>query len=66
MKLPSKIKFADEKVKRAFERLSTSTTEDGQLYKFLAQAFENLEHDAFTEYKFRKSLFQKNMGKNTK
>jgi len=48
MKLPSKIKFADEKVKRAFERLSTSTTEDGQLYKF------------------RKSLFQKNIGKNTK
>ena len=59
MKLPSKIKFADEKVKRAFERLSTSTTEDGQLYKFLAQAFENLEKDAFIGIQIPKKLIPK-------
>ena len=47
MKLPSKIKFADEKVKKAFEGLPNSTTEDKQLYKFLEQAFENLEKYTF-------------------
>lgn len=48
MKLPSKIKFADEKVKKAFEELKDSTTEEKNLYRFLKQAFENLETDAFS------------------
>jgi Txe/YoeB family toxin of Txe-Axe toxin-antitoxin module len=59
MKLPSKIKFADEKVKAAFELLSNSTSEEKQLYKFLAQAFENLEQDAFTGTQIPKKLIPK-------
>ena len=47
MRLPSKIKFADERVKEAFEELERSSTEDKQLCKFLTQAFENLEENAF-------------------
>jgi len=47
MKLPSKIKFADEKVQKAFEELEHCTTEDKNLYRFLTQAFKNLEADAF-------------------
>jgi hypothetical protein len=40
MKLPSKIKFADKKIKKAFEELEHSTTEDKNLYKFLQQALK--------------------------
>ena len=47
MILPCKIKFADEKVKKAFEELEHSTTEDRQLYKFLNQALKNIEENAF-------------------
>jgi len=64
MKLPSKIKFADGKVKKAFGELEHSTTEDKQLYRFLIQAFENLEHDAFSgiqlpKRQIPKAYFQK-------
>ena len=47
MKLSSNIKFADEKVKKAFEELENSEIGDKQLNKFLIQAFENLEENAF-------------------
>ncbi len=47
MRLSCKIKFADEKVKKAFEELEHSATEGKGLYKFLVQAFENLEENAF-------------------
>ena len=59
MKLPSKIKFADEKVKKAFEELEHSTTEDQQLYKFLVQAFKNLEENAFSGIQEPKRLIPK-------
>ena len=56
MKLPSKIKFADEKVRAAFEELECSTTEDAQLQKFLIQAFKNLEQNAFSGIQIPKKL----------
>lgn len=59
MKLPSKIKFADEKVKKAFEELENSTTEDKNLYRFLKQAFENLEADAFSGIQIPKKQIPK-------
>lgn len=59
MKLPSKVKFADEKVKRAFEQLECSTTEDRQLYSFLVQAFRNLEDNAFAGIQIPKKLIPK-------
>jgi len=59
MKLPSKIKFADEKVKKAFEELEHSTTEDKQVYKFLNQALKNLEENAFAGIQIPKKLIPK-------
>jgi mRNA-degrading endonuclease RelE of RelBE toxin-antitoxin system len=47
MQKPSKIYFADASIKAAFEELKTSTTEDREIYRFLCQAFENLERNAF-------------------
>ena len=59
MKLPSKIKFADEKVRQAFEELRNSKTEGQALHKFLSQAFENLKEDAFTGIQIPKKLIPK-------
>ena len=59
MKLLSKIRFADEKVRKAFEELEHSSTEDKNLHKFLVQAFENLKQDAFTGIQLPKKLIPK-------
>ncbi len=59
MKLPSRIKFADAKVRQAFEELRDSKTEDQALYKFLSQAFENLKEDAFAGIQIPKKLIPK-------
>ena len=48
MKLASKIRFADEKIKLAFQTLEHSTTEDLALHGFLAKAFENIRENAFS------------------
>lgn len=47
MILPCKIRFADEKVKKSFEELEHSTTEDRQIFTFLNQAFGNIKENAF-------------------
>ena len=59
MKLPSKIKFADEKIRKSFEQLEHSTTEDKQLYSFLEQAFTNLEENAFSGIQIPKKQIPK-------
>lgn len=59
MKLSSKIHFADQKVKKAFEELEHSTTEDKQMYKFLLQAFNGLEENAFIGTQIAKKLIPK-------
>jgi Txe/YoeB family toxin of Txe-Axe toxin-antitoxin module len=59
MKLPSRVKFADERIRIAFEGLENSTTEDRQLYTFLAQAFTNLEENAFCGIQIPKRLIPK-------
>ncbi|MFH1257074.1 MAG: hypothetical protein V1494_07345 [Candidatus Diapherotrites archaeon] len=59
MILPCNIKFADEKVKKAFEELAHSTTEDIQLYKFLSQALANIEENAFCGIQIPKRLIPK-------
>ncbi len=43
----SRVVFADEKVKRAFEKLEGSKTEDEKLLKWLNRAFDDLQDDAF-------------------
>lgn len=59
MKLPSKIKFADSKVKSAFEMPGHSTSEDRRLFYFLIQAFENLKENAFAGIQIPKKLIPK-------
>ncbi len=59
MILPCKIRFADEKVKKAFEELKNSTTEDKQLFEFLERAFKDIEENAFCGIQIPKRLIPK-------
>lgn len=60
MILPCKIRFADGKIKKAFEELEHSTTEDQQIFKFLNQAFRNIEENAFCGIQISKKKIPKN------
>lgn len=46
MKLPSKIQFSDEKIKKAFDRLKDSQGEGKMLYEQLNRAFDELAENA--------------------
>lgn len=59
MRLSSRVKFADEKVKDAFYSLETSGFEAKKLYRFLVQALKNLEEDAFCGTQIPKRLIPK-------
>ncbi|MBN2067497.1 MAG: type II toxin-antitoxin system RelE/ParE family toxin [Candidatus Diapherotrites archaeon] len=59
MKLPSKITFAEDKLKKAFEKLKEGKTEDAQLYEFLTRAFKDLEENAFCGIRISKKLIPK-------
>jgi len=45
--LESKVVYADEKVKEAYEKLKDSTTEDIKLLEWLNRAYDDLAKDAF-------------------
>ena len=45
--MKSRVVFADAKLKKAFEGLKGSRTEDKELYKQLRRAFEDLQKNAF-------------------
>ncbi len=51
MEQPSRLVFADAKLKKAFEDLKNSTEEGKRLFRFLIQAFENLEKNALKSIK---------------
>ena len=57
--MKSKVYFADEKIKVAFEKLKTSTTEDRRLYERLSRAIDDLEEDAFSGIQIPKKLIPK-------
>ena len=57
--MKSKIKFADEKVQKNFNELKNSKTEDKRLYKWLFNAFEDLEENAFNGIRIQKKLMPK-------
>jgi len=57
MELPSKIQFADDKVKEAFEELE-SCNEKG-LYEWLVKAFKDIEKNAFCGIQIPKRLIPK-------
>ena len=57
--MKSEIKFADEKVKKNFEELQNSKTEDERIYKWICRAFEDLEENAFCGTRIPKKLIPK-------
>lgn len=44
--MKSRVVFADEKIKKAFEKLKESTTEKKMLYDWLNRAFDDIAKDA--------------------
>jgi len=57
MKLPSKVKFADEKVKEAFSELSK--VGESKIYNWLVRAFKDIEQNAFCGIQIPKRLIPK-------
>ena len=56
MNIPSKIQFADKKVKNSFEKLKSS---DEKLYKRLVNVFKDIETNAFCGILIPKKLIPK-------
>ena len=57
MKLPSKIKFTNEKTKKAFEELRTN--KDTKIFGWLIRAFNDIEENAFCGIQIPKRLIPK-------
>src|SRR3989344_1812225 len=55
----SEIQFADEKVKKAFDELKKSTTEDEQLYEWISRALVDIQKNVFCGIQIPKSLIPK-------
>ena len=56
MKLLSKVKFSDEKVKKAFEESSKSISNEKKVYEWLIRAFKDIEQNAFCGIQIPKRL----------
>jgi len=59
MRLPSRVKFADERVKRAYYSLENGNTAERELFKWLTRAFGDLEENAFCGIQIQKGLIPK-------
>ncbi len=47
MELPSRVRFVDENLKKAFHRLNEGKGDEKQLYDWLIRAFEDIEKNSF-------------------
>ncbi|MFH1290009.1 MAG: hypothetical protein ABIH92_01230 [Nanoarchaeota archaeon] len=47
MIIPSEIRFADENIKKAFHKLKGGDNSDKELFRFINQALDNIEKNAF-------------------
>ncbi|MEK6848140.1 MAG: hypothetical protein AABX65_00725 [Nanoarchaeota archaeon] len=56
MQLPSKIRFADEKLQEEFEKLKTGNSEEQEIVKFIERAFLDIENNAFCGIQIPKKL----------
>lgn len=56
MEKPSELHFVDENLKKAFEALKNSTTEDRMLYEWLLRAFEDIQKSVFCGIQIPKKL----------
>ena len=59
MKLPSDIRFADESIKEAFYKLENGDDSERELFKFINQALDNIEENAFCGIQIPKRLIPK-------
>ncbi|MBI3032638.1 hypothetical protein HYY69_04130 [Candidatus Woesearchaeota archaeon] len=59
MKLPSKVQFADDKIKKAFDDLEKSDNYDIELRKYLERAFNDITTNAFCGIQIPKKLIPK-------
>ena len=59
MKLPSETRFADEQIKRAFYALQEGDNSEKELFKFINQAIDNIEENAFCGIQIPKKLIPK-------
>lgn len=59
MELPSKIQFADDKVKKAFDELEKCDNCDRELRKHLERAFKDITENAFCGIQIPKKLIPK-------
>jgi Txe/YoeB family toxin of Txe-Axe toxin-antitoxin module len=59
MELPSKIRFANEKVKESFNSLENGKFEKKKLFSQLVIAFEEIENNAFCGIQIPKKLIPK-------
>jgi Txe/YoeB family toxin of Txe-Axe toxin-antitoxin module len=63
MKLPSTIRFADEKVQDAFYKLEHGDDSERELFKIINQALDNLELNAFSGIQISKNLIPEEYSK---
>ncbi len=59
MKIPSKVKFCEDKLQKAFEKLEVSKNEEREMYKWLLRAFKDIEENAFCGIQTPKRLIPK-------
>ena len=59
MKLPSTTRFADGKLKEAFNKLENGDSFEKELFKWINQAMDNIEEDAFCGDQVPKKLIPK-------
>ncbi len=63
MEKPSEVQFVDEKLRKAYEDLRASATEDRKLYEWLTRAFEDIQKNAFCGIQIPKKLIPKDYTK---
>lgn len=59
MELPSEIRFVDENVRKAFQKLKEGDNSEKELYEFINQALDNLEKNAFCGIQIPRRLIPK-------
>ena len=59
MRLPSRIKFVDERVKQAYYSLEGGDAAERELFKRLTRAFDDLEKNVFCGIQIKKRLIPK-------
>jgi len=59
MILPSETRFADEKIKESFYKLEKGDPSEKELFKFINQAMNNIEKNAFCGIQIPKRIIPK-------